>query len=113
MTAVYYLNKGKKTSHQITFNKHELGQLLSVYSQRVAKGEWRDYAIDMLGDCAIFSIFRHAHETPLFAVVKSMGHKNRYEEYTVFNGHKKLKRTRNLSEALDVFNNNILHPVSH
>ncbi|WP_085900719.1 DUF2794 domain-containing protein [Kiloniella majae] len=112
MTAVYYLNKRKKTSHQITFNKQELGQLLSVYSQRVAKGEWRDYAIDMLGDCAIFSIFRHAHENPLFAVVKSMGHKNRYEEYTVFNGQKKLKRTRNLSEALEVFNN-ILHPVSH
>ncbi|WP_417454180.1 DUF2794 domain-containing protein [Kiloniella sp.] len=112
MTTVYYLNKGKKTSQQITFNKQELGQLLSVYSQRVAKGEWRDYAIDMLEDSAVFSIFRHAHETPLFAVVKSMGHKNRYEEYTVFNGHKKLKKTRNLPEALEVFNK-ILHPVSY
>ncbi len=112
MTAVYYLNKGKKSSQNVTFNKHELGQLLSVYSLRVAKGEWRDYAIDMLGDCAIFSIFRHTHETPLFSIVKAKGHKNRYDEYTVFNGPKKLGRSRNLSEALEIFNK-ILQPVSH
>ncbi|MEH6632710.1 MAG: DUF2794 domain-containing protein [Halopseudomonas aestusnigri] len=112
MTAVYYLNKNKKTSLHVTFDRRELGLLLSVYSQRVSKGEWRDYAIDLLGDCAVFSIFRHAHENPLFAIVKSTGHKNKYEEFTVFKGPKKLQRSRNLSEALEIFNN-ILASGSH
>ncbi|WP_419902445.1 DUF2794 domain-containing protein [Kiloniella sp.] len=112
MTAVYYLNKGKKSSLHVTFNRSELGLLLSVYSQRVAKGEWRDYAIDLLGDCAVFSIFRHAHETPLFAVVKTKGHKNKYDEFTVYNGQKRLNRSRNLSEALEVFNNTLV-PMNH
>ncbi|MFD2207843.1 DUF2794 domain-containing protein [Kiloniella antarctica] len=103
MTAVYYLNKNKKPSLHVTFNRSELGLLLSVYSEKVAKGEWRDYAIDLLGDCAVFSIFRHAHENPLFAVVKSTGHKNKYEEFTVFKGPKKLQKSRNLNEVLELF----------
>ena len=28
----------------------------------VSAGEWRDYAIDFLDDCAVFSIYRHASE---------------------------------------------------
>ncbi|OUS18423.1 hypothetical protein A9Q97_01060 [Rhodospirillales bacterium 47_12_T64] len=112
MTSVHYLNKRKKSSLHVTFNRSELGLLLSVYSQRVAKGEWRDYAIDLLNDCAVFSIFRHAHETPLFAVIKSKGHKNKYDEFTIFKGQKRLKRSRSLTEALDVFNN-IVISVGH
>ncbi|MEM7563519.1 MAG: DUF2794 domain-containing protein, partial [Pseudomonadota bacterium] len=35
---------------------------LQLYSTRVARGEWRDYAIDHSAGVAIFSIFRHANE---------------------------------------------------
>jgi hypothetical protein len=52
------------------FTKAELSQMLSVYSRRVADGEWRDYAIDNREGYAIFSIFRHSHERPLFTIVK-------------------------------------------
>ena len=49
------------------FDQGELRQLLAMYSVRVSTGEWRDYAIDFNGPLAVFSIFRHTHETPLFA----------------------------------------------
>ena len=34
----------------------------------MASGEWRDYAIDFRPGMAIFSIFRHTSEQPLFAI---------------------------------------------
>jgi hypothetical protein len=43
---------------------------LEVYGRRVADGEWRDYAIDHLGERAVFSIFRRASEIPLYRIVK-------------------------------------------
>ena len=44
-----------------------------LYSMRVASGEWRDYAIDFRPGMAIFSIFRHTAEQPLFAIAKVPG----------------------------------------
>ena len=56
---------------QIVFNRRELEQILSMYGRRVAAGEWRDYAIDMLRDKAVFSIFRRSTETPLYRIEKN------------------------------------------
>ena len=36
----------------------------------VAANEWRDYAIDHLRDRAVFSVYRRAHDAPLFQIVK-------------------------------------------
>jgi hypothetical protein len=55
----------------ISFDRRELDQILSVYGRRVAEGEWRDYAIDMLRDRAIFSIFRRTAEAPLYRIEKN------------------------------------------
>lgn len=44
---------------------------MNVYGRKVAQGEWRDYAIDMLKDRAVFSIFRHASEFPLYRIEKT------------------------------------------
>ncbi|NBR91728.1 MAG: DUF2794 domain-containing protein, partial [Rhodobacteraceae bacterium] len=30
---------------QIMFDRHELGQILTLYGRMVAAGEWRDYGI--------------------------------------------------------------------
>lgn len=54
----------------VAFDRRELGELLKVYGRMVAVGEWRDYAIDMLADRAVFSIFRRASEVPLYRVEK-------------------------------------------
>ena len=55
---------------RVSFNQEELRQLLDIYSQRVAAGEWRDYAIDHYDDRAVFSIFRHTADRPLYVVEK-------------------------------------------
>lgn len=62
-------------SHQaanapVCFNRQELNQILNVYGRRVAEGEWRDYAIDMERERAVFSIFRRTAEMPLYRIVK-------------------------------------------
>jgi hypothetical protein len=55
---------------RVLFERRELQQLLGFYSRRVMAGEWRDYAIDFGPKSAAFSVFRHAAEAPLFAIVK-------------------------------------------
>jgi hypothetical protein len=54
----------------VTFDRHELRDILNLYGRKVAEGEWKDYAIDFMRDRAVFSIFRRATEYPLYRVVK-------------------------------------------
>ena len=54
----------------VTFDRHELRDILALYGRKVAEGEWRDYAIDFGRETAVFSIFRRAAEYPLYRVVK-------------------------------------------
>jgi hypothetical protein len=54
-----------------TFTRQELTAILAVYGRKVAAGEWRDYAIDLGRDKAVFSVFRRASEVPLFRIEKS------------------------------------------
>ncbi|MEM9765782.1 MAG: DUF2794 domain-containing protein [Pseudomonadota bacterium] len=54
----------------VAFDRRELQSIHNVYGQMVAAGEWRDYAIDMLRDRAVFSIFRRAAEQPIYRVEK-------------------------------------------
>jgi uncharacterized protein DUF2794 len=55
----------------ITFTRPELMAILAVYGRKVAAGEWRDYAIDLGRDKAVFSVFRRASEVPLFRIEKA------------------------------------------
>ncbi len=57
-------------SGPVCFNRQELNQILDVYGRKVADGEWRDYAIDLGRDQAVFSIFRRTAEVPLYRIVK-------------------------------------------
>lgn len=52
------------------FDRHELSTILAVYGRKVAAGEWRDYAIDVGRDKAVFSIFRRSSEYPLYRIEK-------------------------------------------
>jgi len=54
--------------HRVTFNRLELNRILNLYGRMVASGEWRDYSIDFLRDRAVFSVFRHASEVPLYRI---------------------------------------------
>ncbi len=77
--------------------------LLNVYGRKVANGEWRDYAMDMLRDRALFSIYRRASERPQFVVEKNPKLRNRQGQYVVTNFEGRvLKRGHDLDKVLRV-----------
>jgi hypothetical protein len=102
MSQLYRFSEYRKTPRRVFFDRAELNQLLSLYSRNVASGEWRDYAIDQVGGSAIFSVFRHTHDAPLYSIAKQGG--SRSVEFVVFSGREKLKRAKSLSDVLKVFN---------
>lgn len=55
---------------QVGFERIELMRILDVYGRMVAAGLWRDYAIDLGSDAAVFAAFRRAAERPEFRVEK-------------------------------------------
>lgn len=62
--------RGTAAQEQAAFNRQELSAILALYGRKVAKGEWRDYAIDLMRDKAVFSVFRRAAEFPLYRIEK-------------------------------------------
>ena len=54
----------------VSFNRHELREIMNLYGRMVAAGEWRDYAMDFSADKAVFSIFRRTSEMPLYRIEK-------------------------------------------
>jgi hypothetical protein len=101
MTHIVRLSDYRNRQRRVHFDRSELSTLLQLYSTRVAAGEWRDYAIDHKEGVAIFSVFRHTHDRPLYAVAKSIG--PRGADYAVFDQTRRLSRSSSLAEALKVF----------
>lgn len=102
MTNLYRLADQRARRRIVSFDKRELSRLLGLYSMRVASGEWRDYAIDFRPGMAIFSIFRHTAEQPLYAIAKVPGGGNG-SAYMVYNGPRKLAHGETLEDVLSVF----------
>jgi hypothetical protein len=55
---------------QIGFERVELTRILDLYGRMVAAGHWRDYAIELGRDAAVFAAFRRATERPEFRIEK-------------------------------------------
>lgn len=92
----------------ISFDRRELTQLLGMYGRKVAAGEWRDYAIDMLREKAVFSVFRKASEYPLYRIEKNPKLARRQGAYAVITptGHI-LKRGHDLRNVLRVIDKDL------
>jgi len=101
MSNLYRLADQKARRRIVSFDRRELTRLLNLYSMRVASGEWRDYAIDFRPGMAIFSIFRHTAEQPLFAIAKVPG--TAQGRYMVYTGPRKLAHGDSLEDVLRVF----------
>ncbi len=56
---------------QVGFERAELTRILDLYGRMVAAGNWRDYAIDLGRDMAIFSAFRRTAERPEYRIIKN------------------------------------------
>ncbi|MCP3734766.1 DUF2794 domain-containing protein [Sphingomonas sp. RP10(2022)] len=55
---------------QVGFERAELNRILDLYGRMVAAGHWKDYAMDLGKDAAIFAAFRRAAERPEFRIEK-------------------------------------------
>lgn len=91
------------------FSRHELSQIFRVYGRKVAAGEWRDYALDMGADRAVFSVFRRASEWPLYRIEKSPRLARKQGQFSVVAaGGLILKRGHDLVRVLGVLDKGLM-----
>lgn len=55
---------------QIGFERVELTRILDLYGRMVSVGLWKDYAIELGHEAAVFAAFRRAAERPEFRIEK-------------------------------------------
>jgi hypothetical protein len=96
-------NQQPSVKSVVSFNRRELDTILRLYGRMVADGEWRDYALDLLTDRAVFSVFRRSSEMPLFRIEKDPKLARRQGAYSVVaTGGMILKRGHDLAQVLKV-----------
>jgi len=62
---------------QVGFERAELTRILDLYGRMVAAGHWRDYALELGRDAAVFSAFRRTAERPEIRIEKRPALRNR------------------------------------
>ena len=87
---------------RVFFDRDDLNHLLGAYSRQVARGIWRDYAIDHRSNMAIFSIFRRSQEQPVFTVTKVVLRGEKEPNYILLSRNRQLKSSRKLSQIITV-----------
>ena len=86
---------------QVGFERAELARILDLYGRMVAAGHWRDYAMDLNADAAIFAAFRRAAERPEYRIEKRPSLRNRQGMWAlVGEGGTVLKRGHELGPVL-------------
>lgn len=86
---------------QVVFDRPELQRILDLYGRMVAAGLWRDYAIEMGYEAAIFACFRRAAERPEYRIEKRPALRQRQGEWAlVGEGGIVLKRGLQLGPVL-------------
>ncbi|MGK2284507.1 DUF2794 domain-containing protein [Pedomonas sp. V897] len=103
---------GGAPAQQVVFDRLELGKLLGIYGRGVAMGVWRDYAIDMHRDQAIFSIFQRSSDRPEFRLVKQPDLARKQGQYAlVGQSGAILKRGAELTNVLRLLERKLLKVV--
>ncbi len=84
------------------FNRRELDMILSVYSDRVINGDWKDYAICHDSVSATFRVYRSSSQQPVVTVAKR-SLPGEGTEFAVYDGTgRQLKQGATLRDALSV-----------
>lgn len=97
---------------QVSFDRRELGQILTLYGRMVAAGEWRDYGISSLRDLAVFSVFRRTAENPLYRIEKRPKLRGRQGLYAVVGmDGQVLRRGHDLDLVLRVLERKLIRSV--
>ena len=99
-------------TERVSFDRRELGAILSVYGRMVAAGEWRDYGISSLGEVAVFAVFRRTAEMPLYRIEKRPRLRNRQGLYSVIGMDGRiLRRGHDLKAVLRVLERKLIRVV--
>jgi hypothetical protein len=86
---------------QVGFERAELTRILDLYGRMVAAGNWRDYAIDLGRDMAVFSAFRRTAERPEYRIVKNPALRHKQGMWALLGeGGAVLKRGHDLAPVL-------------
>jgi hypothetical protein len=96
----------------VAFSRTELSVILGLYGRMVAAGLWRDYGISMLRDAAVFAVFRHTAEHPLYRIEKRPKLAGRQGQYAVIAMDGRiLKRGHDLAQVLRVLERKLIRAV--
>ncbi len=97
----------------VSFSRSELGIILNTYSRMVAAGRWRDYSISHMPGAAVFSVFRHSAEQPLYRIEKRTSPGRGQDIYLVVGMDRRiLRRGHNLNHVMGLFARQLLRIVS-
>ena len=97
MTKIYHFSKYIKEKEKVTFSKKDLNSIISVYSQKVSMGIWKDYSINFERNYAEFSIYKHTYALPEFSIVK-----NKKKIFSIYSRKQELKKSRYIKDVLDI-----------
>ncbi|WP_265563841.1 DUF2794 domain-containing protein [Sphingomicrobium arenosum] len=86
---------------QVGWERLEFLTIIDLYGRMVAAGHWRDYAIRMDKDVAVFAAFRRAAERPEIRIEKRPALRQRQGVYALFGEQGQvLKRGQELKNVL-------------
>lgn len=86
---------------QVGFERTELSRILNLYGRMVSAGNWRDYAMELGRDAAIFAAFRRAAERPEIRIEKRPALRHRQGMWALINeSGVVLKRGHDLAAVL-------------
>jgi hypothetical protein len=84
-----------------SFNRGELARILDLYGRMVAAGHWRDYALKIDPDIAVFAAFRRHSERPEVRIEKCPALRLKQGAFALVSEHGLvLKRGHELSPLL-------------
>ena len=96
----------------VAFHRTELSIILGVYGRMVAAGLWRDYGISTLRDVAVFAIFRHTAEYPIYRIEKRPKLAGRQGQYAVIAlDGRILKRGSDLAQVVKVLEKKLIRAI--
>ena len=97
---------------RVVFHRTELSVIMGLYGRMVAAGIWRDYGISMLSDVAVFSVFRHTAEHPVYRIEKRPKLAGRQGQYSVIGmDGRVLRRGADLRAVLRVLDRKLIRAV--
>ena len=84
-----------------SFDRREIARILDLYGRMVAAGHWRDYALRIDPDVAVFAAYRRHSERPEIRIEKCPGLQFKQGAFALVGEHGMvLKRGRELAPVL-------------